>query len=847
MGNNSSLLEQWEVLVASQASKFIRCRDSALINAETETEYTLRFRQHEGNYSAANKDQNYLVSIIRCPNFRAMKALSITTRILAKTKHTLIAQVLDSFSYKEFGSSVMQLVVVTSNSLEVSVGDLVETTQIRFQLEDVMQGLFKGLEYLRSIHGLERQLGFISAKNLMLYKDLKKLKFYLKLAYGFPCSSERPPELDYENPLGDVWAIGCLLFVLLTGIPPRVSKLGLKPEAERLVYIRQHVIDVALSELISMCCCNKETRKTCEEILAHPYVQWWMFGSVPMNFGLIQALHTQLKFASKHAKVTAVKGLFSLTTLNPSRVFSFVQLHSIDWALIVSIFIETLLNSTQLEGAILLFNAAMKHSKGARRLFLKTGLIEIVLKHGPSLGFKLMIEFFGDFCMKSTCTVPVLLYDKQLHLKALTNYNTCTLSQNFLYNSAPFFGKYAVDLIILAYQRRAWTCHQAIEILLKVPFHNLMLHKQVILKHIETCIGLLVSTQFSFSSSLQNALKLLSTITIIREVFEHTSQRGSCLSSPEFAFASDLVRCPLVIFCSDCAVPVCVFCGATCHRNCKLRPLYPQSTFKACRCGESHEEIKQRYPVFNIKKRGLYVFKAVNQANIEIIDLETYLISCSRYNGDPVEVISLETLVPPDKWERSSNTAFYFEAKIISAGIRDALSIGVEGLEYQSWNGQIVDSEMRLVLRAVPYGSHDSIGVGITHDRMAYFTLNGLMLHPLIPLPSCKLKIKFFTEDASVLLFFNISRCMFQPKSALQLQDIRLRACQSIPCSLQEKLEQLLLDNFAYFEVEDRLENLLMFLSNQFSGQVGRSVLHRAMRSTGMGRRNGEATGCTLQ
>mmetsp|Transcript_10956 Transcript_10956/g.21441 ORF Transcript_10956/g.21441 Transcript_10956/m.21441 type:complete len:848 (-) Transcript_10956:693-3236(-) len=847
MGNNTSLITEWDTIIQRQALECLRCRDSYLINEETDNEYILRHRVQKDCYVAVSGDDSCLVSIIRCPNFPYLKYIHLTARMLTRARHVLVEKVQDSFSFKERGSRFLKLVVVMPNRLGVSLEEWVLHSQTPIQLENILKAFFDCLELIRNMHSTGRRLGFISTKNLILHKDSNTLGFSFKLLGGFPSYYELPPEEDYFSHEADIWGVGCLLFTQLTGILPAESRLGHKPETERQSYIRKCVNDVALSEVIMMCCCAKDFRKECEEILSHPYIKYWMGGSVLLTPDLLQAVSTQLKFSTKQAKTTAVKAIFSLSNYDTPRVFSFIQLHGIDWNLLTSIFCEAMLSSVQLEGALTLFNSAIKHTKGARRLMHKQGMSEVILRKSSLLGFSRIIEFFGELCSKSSCTVPVILYDKKLHLKALKHYHTCMHSQNFLYNTAPFFGIYAVSVILLAYQRKIWNYNQAIEILLKVPFHNLILHKQSVLEIVETCVDSLVFSQYNFNSCLQNALKLLSTITCVREVFEHTSQRGSCLSSPEFSFTSDLVRNPLVIFCADCAVPVCTFCGATCHAKCRLRPMYPQSAYKSCRCNEQHEEDKQKYPIFNIKKRGLYIFKAVNQANIETVDLETYRISCCRFTGDPVVVTSLETLVPNDKWDKTSNTAFYYEAKVVSAGLRDALSIGVEGLEYQSWNGQIVDGESKLVMRAVPFGSHDSVGVGITHDNKAYFTLNGLMMHPLLSLPSCHLKIKFLSEEASVLLLFNSSRCLFQPKVASQLSEIRFRAAQSIPRSLQDKLERLLFENYTYFEEENRLDDLLMFLSSQFSGQVGRSVLHRAIRSADLRRGKCEQGQCTLQ
>jgi hypothetical protein len=736
----------------------------------------------------------------------------------------------------------------------ITVEEWVEATQITtrdsqsarassLQLEAVLGGFFDGVEMLKKLHSYGRTLGLVSTKNVVLHRDAQRIAYQIKFLCHSLDATQRPPERDYRTPQGDIWGAGVVLFTLLTGIPTRESRLGRMPETERLMYIRQTVNDLALSELVTMCCSDLENRKTCEEIMSHVCVRWWVQpSSAVLNLALLHAANTQLKFSSKRLKTKAVKAIFTLATLHFSAVFSYIQIHSVDWAQLIWVFVEDKLSAVAAKGGLLLFVSALKHSKGSRRLMLKAGIIDKLLQLRSTIGFAPLAAFFGELCLKGTCTVPVLLYHNKVHLEAFKNYKTCLHSQNLLLNSAPYYGLNSVRLIIFGYERNYWSSSKAIEMLLKVPFHFLVLHKQAVLQLIETCVECLVFTQLNFSCSLNNALKLLSCVTCILEVFEHTSQRGSCLSSPEIAYALELTRCPLVLFCVECAVPVCVYCGATCHKACRLSPLHPTSSYMSCRCPKEHNDDKGQYPVFALKKRGLFIFKTLNQTHVETLDVDTYKVTCTGNHG---EAVSIESLVLPSSEHKDRTTVFYFEAKVITAGVRDALSIGLEGLQYQSWDGQIVDSDLRVLLRAPPYGSHDSVGVGITADSQGYFTLNGLMMHPLLPVLSSKLKVKFYSEDTSVLLQLNPSQCVFLPQELAQMTDLRVRAAMKIPQSLKDKLESLLMENYDSFEEENSLDSLLVFLSSQFSGEIGRAVLDRTISSKAL--RVSEEAQCLMQ
>jgi hypothetical protein len=834
MGSSTSSIVLWDSLIKKQSSELIRCKESSIVGPETNKEYMIKHLQRDNCYFATcEEEESYQVALIKCPKLANLRSAAFLAQKLTTIRSPLVDRVLDYFPFKGPGFKKLRLAVVMHSKLMVSVEDWAYTSKNCVQLEAVLAGFFEGLEMLKTLHNYGRELCVISTQNVVICKEQGKLTYQIRFLTEALEPEQYPPEVFIMTAEADIWAAGLLLFTLLTGISPKESKLRQLDEADRLIYIRQCLNDFALTELVTMCCSDLVNRKSAEEILTSYNVRWWTSpNSVDLRLELLQALNTQLKFSSIKKRRSAVKAIFTLATLNSATVFSFVQLHEVDWTMITSSFIEAKLNFVALEGALTLFSLAIKHSQGARRLMLRSGVTANLLNRWSSVEFSPLIAFFSELCLKATSSVPVLLYERNIHLEAFKNYSICLHSKNFLLNSAPYFGKHAVKIILLAYTRKIWSCNEAIELLLKVPFQNLLLQKQSILELIETCVESLNCLQFNFSSSLDNALKLLSSITCILDVFEHTTQRGSCLSSPEIAFSLELTRCPLVIFCGDCAIPVCVFCGATCHKACNLRPLCPQSVYKSCTCLEYHSGDREQYPIFNIKKQTAYTFVTTSLTQVETVDSDTYKVSCSGFTGEAVEVTSLESLFPACKLDKSRATAFYFEVKVMSTGERDALSIGVKGLEYQSWNGQIVDADSKLIRRAPSYGSHDTVGMGMTHDSQAYFTYNGLMMHPLLPLPSGILSIKFMSEHASVLLLLNTARCLFHPRVASHMIDLRLRAAQRIPRSLMTKIEKLLLENYNSIQEERKLDDLLVFISSQFSGQLGRSVLDRANLSS---------------
>eukprot|EP00359_Climacostomum_virens_P001534 CAMPEP_0204896580 /NCGR_PEP_ID=MMETSP1397-20131031/240_1 /ASSEMBLY_ACC=CAM_ASM_000891 /TAXON_ID=49980 /ORGANISM="Climacostomum Climacostomum virens, Strain Stock W-24" /LENGTH=848 /DNA_ID=CAMNT_0052064211 /DNA_START=618 /DNA_END=3164 /DNA_ORIENTATION=+ len=847
MGNNNSQLILWDNLINKLNEQAGVIRESCILNPETSKEYLLKKQLRPNCFLAASENEDFEISFISCENFDKTKAVTLTAKKLSLLKSSIIEPVFDYFAFKETGFKKLNVAVIMRNTQGVIAEDWVRADTSKPQVEYLLEAFFTGLEEIRSIHEEGGSVGFISTHTLEIFRGKKSLNYRLKYTTDHIEHGQLPPEGNRYTEQADVWGAGYILFTMLTRTPSRESQLGHKSEHERLSYIRHKLGDLGVCEVLAMCLCDVSTRKTPSEILSHKFVRWWRHADfTELRLDLVQALNTQLKFTADSAKQTAYKAFFQLATLDAPNIFSFIQLQNYDWQKLVVAFMNMQLEVEASEGAIQLFITALKHTKGTRRLLLKEGIAEYLLRRTTTIEFSTLMAFFIEICKKATCSIPVLLYERKVHMQAFKNYWNDMYSQNFITSTAPYFGNYSVKLILQACEQEFWNNHQSVEMLLKVPYQNLHQHKQAILELIEDCVDTLIVSNFNFSSCLLNALKLLSSVTSVAEVFEHSSQRGSCLSSPEFAFAVELSRCPLVIFCSDCAIPVCTFCGATCHSSCKLRPLYPQSKFKSCQCVQKHEASLDHYPVFKLRKRSQYQFKTSSQAIVEMADNTMFRITTNNYYGEPINVVSHETLLAREHYEGTKETAFYYEVKILSTGPRDALTIGLEDLQYQSWNGHIVNSDHTLVRRAVPYGSHDFVGVGITHDQRVYFTLNGLMIHPLLPLTNDKLKIAFQSEDASVLLIFDPGRCLFQPKDLSLLDDLRVRAMESIPPSLIQKLERMLSENYSYFEEEQRLEDLYMFLSRQFSGQIGHMFLSRAMRTTAWGDQSCIAIQCAL-
>lgn len=847
MGNNNSQLSLCDNLVKQLSQQAVDLHGSCLVNQETCKEYLLKRRLRPKSYLASTDGEDVQLDIINCKSFKTTKAVTLMARKLSEFKTPLIEHVVDFFAFKETGLKEINVAIVTRSSRGIRLDDWLTAENGGGEVEAILEAFFYGLDMLRCIHSDGAQIGFISTRTVEIYRDERALAFRLRYLSSTIESGQMPPEGNTNTALADVWGAGVILFSLLTNIPASECALGLKLQHERLCYIKTKLNDVGLTELVTMCCSNIESRKSCDEILAHRYVKWWRQPDFSaLRIDLLQALSTQLKFSDSKAQVAAYRGFFQLASTDTANVFSFIQLQNYDWETLIKAFIDMHLESEASEGAMQLLISAMKHIKGMRRLLIRAGTVDYLLRRNFFIEFRTLMAFLCEMCKKTTSSLPVLLYERKVHVQALKNCSSCLYAYNFISSTAPYFGNYSVKLILQACEQGIWNYAQAVEMLQKVPFQNLSQNKQAILELIEDCVNSLIVTHFNFSSSLLNTLKLLSSVLSVTEVFEHSSQRGSCLSCSEFAFAVELSRCPLVIFCADCAVPVCTFCGATCHSACKMRPLFPQSFLNSCQCSQTHEASPSHYPTFNIKKRSLYLFKSSNQAVVENPDPTMYRISSANYFGHPITVISNETLLSDDQYDGSNSTAFYFEVKILSAGPRDAISIGLEDLQYQSWTGLIVDDKMAVVRTAVPYGSHDYVGVGITHNRQAYFTLNGLMMHPMMPLKSFKLKLAFLSEDAEVLLLFDPERCLFQPKNSSLLDDLRFRAMESIPKSLSQKLEVLLLENYSYFEEERRLDDLLIFLSSQFSGKVGQMMLARAMRSSTWGDRSCTALQCLM-
>lgn len=214
--------------------------------------------------------------------------------ILKRLKHPNIVQLLDVLYDEPAGCTSLIMEIVPNGELfdyVVAHGRVKENTARKFFYQ-----VASGIDYLHSNNVIHRDL---KPENLLLDADCN-----IKIAdFGFSniirpgklfstfCGSPiyAPPEIilekRYSGPAVDIWSLGVILFVLVTGsLPWKLEKTGRIADIDRLLVGKYNIpSDVDISDnckdLISrMIVADSDKRAPMQIILAHP----WLTGAVPM-------------------------------------------------------------------------------------------------------------------------------------------------------------------------------------------------------------------------------------------------------------------------------------------------------------------------------------------------------------------------------------------------------------------------------------------------------------------------------------------------------------------------------------------------------------------------------------
>lgn len=214
--------------------------------------------------------------------------------ILKRLKHPNIVQLLDVLYDEPAGCTSLIMEIVPNGELfdyVVAHGRVKEHTARKFFYQ-----VASGIDYLHSNNVIHRDL---KPENLLLDADCN-----IKIAdFGFSniirpgklfstfCGSPiyAPPEIilekKYSGPAVDIWSLGVILFVLVTGsLPWKLEKTGRIADIDRLLIGKYNIpsdVDITdnCKDLISkMIVADSEKRAPMAQILAHP----WLTGAAPM-------------------------------------------------------------------------------------------------------------------------------------------------------------------------------------------------------------------------------------------------------------------------------------------------------------------------------------------------------------------------------------------------------------------------------------------------------------------------------------------------------------------------------------------------------------------------------------
>lgn len=770
--------------------------DLQLINSDTQAAYLLTYRCNKLSFTAEHEELQYYLNILICSSFEQTKYNSQVCRMLADLSHTAIQPIKDYFNFKEENTRNLNVAIVTENCDFATLSEWLAMSQTlgvylsgSRWIEAALRGFFEVLEALCQLHISGSFLGMLTPENLILKfvdsnvpqaaarTSVLSASVKIMLLSTKQDDELTPPEHDWQSPAADVWCAGYLMYCVITGKSIETSALDRLSQADRFEELDLQVKDKAVCEILKMCLSDITDRALAEQILCHKYVRYWRMGMQEheITLDLLPAIYTSLSFDESDC----LQDIFLLSASYATDVFSYLHSKNFNWITLVKA-MKMLDRASILvqEGCVSILTTVVRNHKGLRRKMLDQGVLETVLKIKPNIPPGLFLSFCSEFSTMNSATVFVFCNEMNIIQEAVDTYAESAASRTFLRQALPNFGDMSLGIARQLYENKHWDLLETLEFIGKFP----PIHLQQSLAAVYELFSIMISDCYSgrtinsrdqFCREVKGILNILISVERFYPALAETCRRGDCTSSD--ADISEYGRTPLLLMCKACIVPVCLSCASNCHHRCIKKALYLQSDMSKCQCNAEHIQSIDSFPKFKFLPTKPKHLISSPELSVTSADSQNFRITMNQWKGKEASVkteeplYSLEALAEIHKLSQGStveSTCCYFEVRVVNGGYRDAISIGLQGLEYRSWSGEIVSGGLTICV-ASPYGAHDIVGVGLTNYGRVYFTYNGLMIRPMfgnvnfVP----EVKLTFFSLEACVELIFDSKKFVFHPKT----------------------------------------------------------------------------------
>jgi hypothetical protein len=832
MGSLQSVELGWQEIekIHNAKCETLSLTNLQLINTETDSEYFLRCKIRMNSFIVEKDDTPLLMHVLMCESFEQTKYTYERLNILKNLSSPLVEPILDTFDFMEQSRKNFNLAVITPVCAFATIGEwlsVYEDEALKGSNESIctstaLDGFLFLLEEVAKIHDRGDFLGFLTMQNLALVvhdegspTDIsalgpKFLSLSLKYLAHNNCDSQRPPEGDFRTQTSDVWCIGCILFTVLTQISPRVSLLGHKEYVQREAYVKTHVKDLAILQIILICLQDAPYRMPAQELRSHPYIQAWHLLKTEKYEDLciqsIAALGSQLVLKCHSKYKSSTLGFFRLASANASSVADYIDSQGLDWRAIIEIAgAQGSWTPLMLEGAARLFLQLLPRKQKFRRHMIDCGFVDAMLANALTLPPDVAFPFFSEFCRGLSSTFPLLLRYHGLTQKAISLLEESATAKQYVELMVPKSGGKALGSILGMVKSSLLTVSEVLCYLSRVSGVYATDYDRLFSVFAWLVNQVYKAKHINLDDTYDCTIAILKTMSYLlhsSSSFSQLSLHNECFSTCKSSI--DVGPQPFTAQCQTCNVPICSTCVASCHSGCKVK-CTPHGT-TTCLCSSEHS--KQPYSAIKLNQ--------LTSRSTSFACPEGCLVSGTA-SGFRLEVRGVTKLVMestefslPSPDERQF---YYYEVEVSCAGARDFCSIGLPGIEYQSWSGHILHNGA-VIAQGPRYGSHDTVGAGTNTLGSVFFTYNGVLIRPMLQVVAVPRAVLCLTGPKCDL------KVHFSPLARLFASE--KKAAVSLPSPLLKVIEKLLKYLASHSTNEVMSSSLKEITSLHFAGDLGR-------------------------
>jgi hypothetical protein len=836
MGSLQSIELGWQEIenMHNAKSESLCLTNLQLINTETDSEYFVRYKIRPNSFIVGKDDTELLMHVLKCESFEQTKHTYERLNILRKLQSPLVEPILDTFDFMEQSRKNFNLAVITQVCAFASVGEWVSAYGDQALLgsseficsSTALDGFLILLEEVGQIHARGDYLGVLTMQNLALVvRDVssptdisvlgpKFLSLSLKYLAHNLCECQRPPEGDFRTQTSDVWCIGVIMFSVLTQISPQVSLLGHRDYVQREAYVKTYVKDLAILQIILICLQDAPYRMTVQELQSLPYIQAWHMLKAEhyenLSIQSIAALGSPIALKCHSKYKASTLGFFHLARSHATSVADYIDSQGLDWKVIIEVAgAQGSWRSCplMLEGAARLFSQLLPRKHKFRRYMLDCGFVDAMLANALDLPTDVAFTFFSEFCSGLTSTFPLLLRYHGLTSKAISLLEESATAKQYAEQVVPRSGSKAVGLILGMVKSKLLTVSEVLSYLSKIPGVYATDYDRLF-----SVFAWLVNTVYKGKHvDLEETYNCTVAIMKTLNYLLHSSSSFSQLSLHSECFSTcksfiDVGPQSFTAQCQSCDVAICNICVASCHSGCKVKYI-PHGT-TTCHCTSLHS--KQPYNAITLSQ---FTSRSITFASSEgcLVSQTTsgFRLEVKGVSTAKLVIESSEFSLPTPE-ERQF---YYYEVEVLCGGVRDSCSVGLPGIEYQSWSGHILHNGA-VIAQGPRYGSHDTVGAGTDTEGSVFFTYNGVLIRPMLQVVAVPRAVLCLAgSKCDLKVHFNPVVWVFTSAK---------KAAMPLPSPLLKVIEKLLKYLASRLTDEAMSSSLKEVTSQHFAGELGR-------------------------